>query len=62
MAVARDAEQRLGGFKPEDLANTAWVYATSGQMDVQLVLALVRAADRRLGDFKPHEFANAARA
>ena len=27
-ALAKEAEQRLGDFNPQDLANTAWAFAT----------------------------------
>ena len=29
MALARVAEQRLVEFKPQDVANTAWAFATA---------------------------------
>ena len=33
MALAREAERHLGDFKPQELANTAWAFATLGQVD-----------------------------
>ena len=35
-ALARAAEQRVGDFKAQNLANTAWAFATAGQLDSQL--------------------------
>ena len=56
--MGREAERRLVNFNPQNLANTAWAFATLGHMDVQLLTALAREAARRLGDFKPQELAN----
>ena len=44
----------------QDLANTAWAFATASQSDAQLFAALARAAERRLGDFNVQELANTA--
>ena len=52
-ALAKEAEQRLGDFNPQVLANTAWAFATLGQADAQLFTALAREAERRVGDFNP---------
>ena len=57
---ARAAERRLGDFNVQNLANTAWAFATLGQADVQLFMALAREAGRRVGDFNPQELANTA--
>ena len=54
------AELRLGDFKVQDLANTAWAFATASQQDAQLFAALARVAELRLGDFKVQELANTA--
>ena len=35
----------------QDIANTAWVLATAGQADAQLLAALERAAGQRVNDF-----------
>ena len=45
-ALAREAERRMGNFNPQDLANTAWAFATLGQPG--------------LDDFNPQELANTA--
>ena len=58
--LARAAELRFGDFKVQDLANTAWAFATASQQDAQLFAALARAAELRLGDFKVQELANTA--
>ena len=42
------------------LANTAWAFATLGQADVQLFIALAREAERCLGNFNPQDLANTA--
>ena len=43
----------MGNFKPQELANTAWAFATLGQADALLLAALAQEAERRVGDFKP---------
>ena len=45
-ALAREAERRMGNFNPQDLANTAWAFATLGQPG--------------LDDFNRQELANTA--
>ena len=57
--LAREAEKRMRGFKPQNLSNTAWAFATLGLVDVQLLTALMREAER-LGDFKAQGLANTA--
>ena len=64
-ALAREAEWRMGDFKPRDLANIAWAFARVGQADAwlfaalakeaeqQLFAAMAREAERHLGDFNP---------
>ena len=59
-ALAREVEQRVGDFNQQNLANTAWAFATLGHSDVQLFTALAREAERRVGDFNPQELANTA--
>ena len=41
----------MGDFKPQELANTAWGFATAGRKDTSLFAALATAAQRRMGDF-----------
>ena len=42
-AFARMAEQRLDTFSVQNLANTAWAFATVGQQDEQLSKAFRKA-------------------
>ena len=37
----------------QNLANTAWAFATLGQADAQLFTALAREAKQRMGNFNP---------
>ena len=60
--MARVAELRLGDFKVQELANTAWAFVTASQSDAQLFAALSRAAEQRMVDFNVFELANAAQA
>ena len=50
--MARVAELCLGDFKVQDLANTAWAFATASQQVAQLFEALAGVAELRLGDLK----------
>ena len=47
-------------INPQELANTAWAFATLGQADAQLFIALEREAEWRLGSFNPQDLANTA--
>ena len=58
LALARAAEPRLDEFNAQNLANTAWAFATAGQLDEALFAALARAAEPRLGEFNAQELAN----
>jgi len=44
-ALATAAERRVHGFKPQELANTAWAFVTAGQNDASLFAALATAAE-----------------
>ena len=59
-ALAKEAERRVGDFNPQDLANTAWAFATLGHVDVQLFMALASEAERRLSDVNLQNLANIA--
>ena len=59
-AMAKEAEQRLDQFSAQELANTAWAFATEGQQDGQLLKALARMAERRLDQFNGQGLANTA--
>ena len=60
MALARMAERRCTEFNAQNLANTAWAFATIGQQDAQLFNVLARTADRLLGTFNAQGLANTA--
>ena len=47
-------------FKAQELANTAWAFATVGQKDEPLFNALAKMAERRLDQFNAQELANTA--
>ena len=57
-ALAKMAERRLDQFNAQELANTAWAFATAGQQDEQLFKALAKMAGRRLDQFNAQEVAN----
>jgi len=56
-ALACAAEQRLGEFKPQELANTAWAFATTDWLDELQFAAVVRATKQRFGEFNMQELA-----
>ena len=45
------AERRLDKFSAQELANTAWAFATVEEQDEQLFKALERMAERCLNKF-----------
>ena len=47
-------------FNPQELANTAWAFATADQKHASLFAELATAAQRRLGDFDAQNLANIA--
>ena len=51
---------RLSDFKVQDLASTAWAFATANKQNAQLFALLTRAAELCLGDFQMLEQANTA--
>ena len=59
-ALARAAERRLGEFNAQELANTAWAFATADQPDALLFAALARAMERHLGEWDGQGLANIA--
>ena len=48
MALAREAERRVGDFNPQNLANTAWAFAMAGLSDASLFGVLAKAAERHV--------------
>ena len=51
MALAMAAERRVGPNHTQVLAQTAWVFATTGQSHAQVFTALAKAAEPHVGDF-----------
>ena len=47
-ALATATERRLTLFNPQNVANTAWAFATANSRDEKLFAALARAAERLL--------------
>ena len=47
-ALVKEAQQRLGEFSEQELANTACAFATVGQLDTQVVYLPRTAQGRRI--------------
>ena len=58
--LAKAAERRLSEFKPQELANTAWAFATADHSDEKLFATLACAAKRRVREFNVQDLANTA--
>ena len=58
--LARASEWRMCEFNAQHVANTAWTFATVGQLDASLFTALARAAEWHICEFKAQELANTA--
>ena len=43
--------RRIGEFRMQDLANTAWAFATAGRVEAQIFNALTTLARQCVGDF-----------
>ena len=56
---ARDVALRVSEFNAQDIANTAWAFASLGQLDEKLFAAPAREAALRVSDFKAQGMANA---
>jgi hypothetical protein len=59
-ALARASECRVGEFTTQELANTAWAFATVGRSDPSLFLALAKNAVKRVNTFNAQDLANTA--
>ena len=59
-AIAKEAKHSLDQLNAQELANTAWAFATVGQKDELLFNALARMAERRLDQFNVQGLANTA--
>ena len=55
-ALAVAAERRMRDFNSQEIANTAWAFATVGHKDERLFSTLAAAAERRTMDC-PNAFA-----
>ena len=55
---AEEARPRLREFNPQNLANTAWAFATAGQPAPELFSAIGEEARPHLREFKPQELSN----
>ena len=58
--ISKEAKRHLDQFNAQNLANTAWAFATAGQQDGQLFKALARMAEWRLDKFSAQNLANTA--
>ena len=56
------AERRIGESNARELASTAWAFATVGQPEEKLFVALARMAERRTWELKIQELTDTARA
>ena len=56
--LARAAERWVSEFKPQELASTAWGFATVKKLVEKLFIALARAAERRVSDHEAQHLAN----
>jgi len=54
-AIAASAEGRVERFIAQNLANTAWAFATASHRAPRLLDAVAREAARRAEEFKPQE-------
>ena len=50
----------MSEFNAQDLAKTAWAFATAGRSDAALFGALAQAAAEKLSEFNAQELANTA--
>ena len=60
MLVAGVAQRRVDEFKAQNLANTAWAFATADQSDAPLFALVGRVARQSLGEFNAEDLANTA--
>ena len=59
-ALVRASCWRVSEFNAQNLANTAWAFATVNRPDDKLFIALARAAAQRGSEFNAQELANTA--
>eukprot|EP00965_Chrysotila_dentata_P066696 2208205-Pleurochrysis_carterae.AAC.1 len=58
--LAHTSAGSIGQFNPQELANTAWAYATVGHASPALFEAVSRASMASIGQFNPQDLANTA--
>jgi len=58
--LAKAAERRIDDFNEQELANTAWSFATAAFPNAEVFAVFAKAAERRIGDFNAQGLANAA--
>jgi len=58
--LARASAASIGKFNPQELANTAWAFATVGHASPALFEAVSRASVASIGQFTPQALANTA--
>ena len=60
VAIAKTAQVRIDNFKPQELSNTAWAFATLNHDAPSLFDVIARTAQERIDEFIPQELANSA--
>ena len=60
VASARAAAWRVSEFNSQNVANTAWAFATGNYREEKPFSALARAAERRVSEFNAQDLANMA--
>ena len=59
-AIAAASISKIADFNPQDLANTAWAFATLQIKDEGLLGAIAAASISKIADFNPQDLANTA--
>ena len=59
-AIAQQAQGRVGEFKAQDFANTAWAFAKAGHQAPALFEAIAQQAQGRVGEFNAQTLSNMA--
>lgn len=59
-AIAKEAQHQIRHFKPQELANTVWAFATLNIQNASLVEAIAKEALHKIHHFNPQELVNTA--
>ena len=59
-SLAAAAERCMREFNSQELANTAWAFATVGHQEEQLFTSLAAAAEQRMWEFNSQALVNTA--